>query len=155
MWQNVGAGGWPTLAVIGIPKMFPIINKKGPFGNLVAMYLGSTRISEMEELVDSMLTFYSDFNENPIVLSPLKSQSDSKSLKTPSDIVTDGERIFIADSGNNRVLVCDMNWNVIHCVGSFEGKRGFQDGDFETTRFNFPIGTSVSSFSLIAKGWHM
>ena len=137
MWHLIGASGWPTLAVIGTRRRLYIIimNNKGPYGNLIASYLGSSRLSELVELIDQMLTMF-DFNLSPIPTQILK-MTVTRPLDTPSHLVNDGQRYwYISDSGNNRIIVCDYKWKVVTVIG----QKGFEDGDFATAKFNFPIG---------------
>src|SRR5690606_25199125 len=42
-------------------------------------------------------------------------------LRNPNDLhVSDAGNIYIADTGNNRVIVLDPEWNLIRVVDSFE-----------------------------------
>lgn len=61
------------------------------------------------------------------------------SLREPSDLhVTEDQEIYILDSGNNRIIVTDENWQVIKTIDHFfyYGKR---------ERFNNPQGIFVTS----------
>lgn len=52
---------------------------------------------------------------------------------------SDGSTLYIADSGNNRIVVCNT---MTGCIKSFIGgmEKGFQDGSFNTARFSNPQG---------------
>jgi len=49
-----------------------------------------------------------------------------------------GNRLAIADTANNRIILCDREGRVFHIVGS--GETGKQDGNFTACSFNSPQG---------------
>ena len=51
-----------------------------------------------------------------------------------------GQRIFISDSANNRILIVKYNGDVEDCLGDFNGKSGLKDGEYAESLFHFPIG---------------
>ena len=60
-------------------------------------------------------------------------------LKSPNDIFYDKTKdcIFIADTGNNRIVVTDKNLNVINVISEFEN-------DGKADKFNQPYGVFVN-----------
>lgn len=68
----------------------------------------------------------------------LSSDLANGGLRGPQDIFVAGEEIYIADSGNNRVVVADHNWDVIRVIDSFDN-NGVAD------RFSNPRGVFVSA----------
>lgn len=42
------------------------------------------------------------------------------SLKTPQDIYATDEHIYLADTGNHRIIQMDSNWNVVRIINSFD-----------------------------------
>ena len=48
----------------------------------------------------------------------------SESLNAPSDIFTHNGKIYIADTGNNRIVICDSNFKVESTITSFVNEQG-------------------------------
>ncbi|MFW6016478.1 MAG: YIP1 family protein [bacterium] len=60
-------------------------------------------------------------------------------FRDPRDIfVWNDQEIYIADTGNYRIVVLDNNWNLIKIINNFENHIG------ESDRFDQPYGISVS-----------
>ncbi len=53
------------------------------------------------------------------------------------------ERLIIADSGHNRILVTDLEGRVIMAIG--DGNAGFVDGPAEQARFDHPQGLALDA----------
>ncbi|MFP4661088.1 MAG: YIP1 family protein [Halanaerobiales bacterium] len=63
---------------------------------------------------------------------------DIGSLNTPQDLfVWNNKEIFIADTGNNRIIVTDRDWNLLREISEF-------DNQGELDRFNQPYGLHVT-----------
>lgn len=61
------------------------------------------------------------------------------SIKQPSDIfVGDDQKVYLVDTGNNRIICMDEKWNVLSVISEFE-----HDGGIEN--FNNPQGIFVTS----------
>ena len=54
-----------------------------------------------------------------------------------------GDRLFIADTNHNRIVVTSLNGTVLTVIGS--GEEGLADGDFVSCSFNHPQGMSLDS----------
>ena len=65
--------------------------------------------------------------ERPAALSRARSLADAA-----------GKRLFIADTGHNRIIQTDLDGENPVTIGS--GEEGFDDGDFEKASFNRPQG---------------
>ena len=63
-------------------------------------------------------------------------------LLFPGKLLASEERIFIADSGGNRVVVSDPDGNVKTVIGS--GNGGWRDGTFEEACFSAPQGMALA-----------
>ena len=53
-----------------------------------------------------------------------------------------GNRLFIADSNHNRIVVATLDGTVTNVIGS--GQEGLADGDFDSAQFNHPQGMAVA-----------
>ncbi|MFP4015569.1 MAG: YIP1 family protein [Halanaerobiales bacterium] len=59
-------------------------------------------------------------------------------FKNPQDFyVWEDKEIYIADTGNNRIVITDQDWNLINIISEFENKG-------ETDTFNQPYGLHVT-----------
>jgi thiol-disulfide isomerase/thioredoxin len=71
------------------------------------------------------------------------------SLSFPGRLVVSGNKLFIADSGHNRILVTSHNGVVLRQYGS--ASEGFLDGKGESAAFNNPQGmVLVDDFLYVA-----
>ena len=68
------------------------------------------------------------------------SSTEAGALKTPKDIVFRNGLIYIADTGNNRVLVLDESWTLVKEIASFDNPE--KDGG--TDALNQPQGVFVA-----------
>lgn len=60
-------------------------------------------------------------------------------LKTPHDIfVDDNGHVYVLDTGNNRIIHLDSEWNLVRVISQF-------DNNGKTERFNVPRGIHVNS----------
>jgi DNA-binding beta-propeller fold protein YncE len=68
-------------------------------------------------------------------------------LRFPGKVLADAasERLFIADSGHNRILVADLDGRVTTVVG--DGEPGFVDGLGEQARLDHPQGLAFDAVS--------
>lgn len=58
-------------------------------------------------------------------------------FSNPQDICVQGNLVYIADTGNNRIVVCDGDWNLIRIIDSFASGG-------ETDTFRGPCGVFVT-----------
>lgn len=69
-----------------------------------------------------------------------KAFEKSEFLSFPSRITYDAQNslLYIADSGHQRILICDSDGKIQDQIGS--GEIGDEEGDFDNVRLNFPQG---------------
>ncbi|MGH2768551.1 MAG: alkyl hydroperoxide reductase, partial [Actinomycetota bacterium] len=135
VWSQFGVKAWPTLVLID------------PEGDIVgtgsgepveqALLLAVRRVIE-EGAGKGML------NREPL---PLRAEpAPPGSLAYPGKVIADGERIVIADTGHNQVVVCDGEGRELLRVGS--GEPGLADGPPGEARFKHPNGLAVVGATL-------
>ena len=84
-----------------------------------------------------------------------KPQEKNEFLRFPSRISYDANnsRLFIADSGHHRILICDRDGKVLDQIGS--GDLGDSEGDFDNVQLNFPQGMCLQGSCLFfADTWN-
>ncbi|HEX3721313.1 MAG TPA: alkyl hydroperoxide reductase, partial [Nitrolancea sp.] len=69
-------------------------------------------------------------------------------LAFPGKLLADevGQRLFIADTGHNRIVVTDLDGSNPWAIGS--GTEGLSDGDFSEARFHNPEGLALAGETL-------
>lgn len=135
VWQRYRVQAWPTFAVIN------------PFGRLLAFQAGEIPFEPFDQLVGDMVTYFDsigELNRDPIELTPEGEGDPNTLLRYPGKVLADVEnnRLFIADSSHHRIVVADLTtYEVLYTIGN--GQRGFQDGDYESARFDTPQGMAL------------
>ena len=110
-WQQYGVRAWPTLVVID------------PDGYVVAMASGEGNRPALERLVAQLLEGRTDVAAGP-AFTPVP-LGGGAILTFPGKVASDGgNRLAIADTGNDRVLICAMDGNVLQAFGGFHQPQG-------------------------------
>ena len=112
-WQQYGVRAWPTLVVID------------PDGYVVAMASGEGNGPALAGVIAQLLDGRSDLAVGPAFI-PVSLRNES-TLAFPGKVASDGAgRIAIADTGNDRVLVCDLAGGVQNEFGGFHQPQGLR-----------------------------
>ncbi|XP_076678461.1 NHL repeat-containing protein 2 isoform X2 [Andrena cerasifolii] len=144
-WHNLGISCWPTLVMIG------------PMGQPLAVFVGEGHREELALYVNVALTYFKSVNQisNKDIPSQLERHllpaAAGTTLLFPSKLQAfqseQGERLAIADTGNNRILITDVRGNLEHVIGG--SNSGFRDGDLCNAKFNAPQGVCSLGGSII------
>ncbi|MEO8538900.1 MAG: thioredoxin-like domain-containing protein [bacterium] len=135
VWNAFGANAWPTLVLID------------PAGNLVGGHAGEGVYPLFEPIIKSLSEEFSAnglLKPQPLPLS-LDSAPATAVLSFPGKALADAAsgRLYIADSGNNRIVVATLNGELQKAIGT--GKEGFADGAANEAAFRQPQGLALSS----------
>jgi thiol-disulfide isomerase/thioredoxin len=116
-WQQYGVRAWPTLVVID------------PDGYVVAMASGEGNGTALGDVIQQLLDGRTDLAVGP-AFTPVAVRT-AETLAFPGKVASDGgSRIAIADTGNDRVLVCDIDGTIRQEFGGFHQPQGVRfDGD--------------------------
>jgi len=79
----------------------------------------------------------------------LEAQREQRTaLRFPGKVLADpgGQRLFIADSGYNRIVIADLNGRLLGVIGS--GREGSADGTFDQASFKHPQGMALHDDTL-------
>lgn len=134
IWNAVGVSSWPTLALLG------------PKGNLLAVWAGERQEQDIDALVAAALEYYADdIDHRPLPQAP-KARDYAKLAESPLRypgklaMSATGNKLFVTDSGNNRVLELDeQTTKVLRTFGS--GEPGFADAQTSSkAQFHSPQG---------------
>jgi sugar lactone lactonase YvrE len=135
IWNAFGVNAWPTLIVLD------------PGGSVAGTWEGEGHRDEIDARIGELLQ---TGKENGTLAKPIHFGSERASFKSgvlefPGKVLADaaGGRLFISDTGHNRILVSDFNGKVSQIIG--DGKAGLKDGGFGEAEFREPEGVALSA----------
>ena len=139
IWNQYGARAWPSLFFID------------PEGNVLGKHEGEITYEAFDNLVSDIVREFEE--RGTLDRSPLPGGIGAKKeegawLSFPEKVLADpvSKKLYVADTGHNRVLVTDTEGRILDVIG--EGEEGLRDGSFETARFNRPHGMAASNGAL-------
>ena len=139
IWNRIGVNAWPTIIMID------------PAGEAVFYKAGETKASVIDELIDDSIGWYRRrglLDESPVRFELAKFTAEETPLRFPGKVIADGpsQRLFVADSNHNRIVITDLAGKLIDIIGS--GREGKGDGGFEEAEFDKPQGMVVRDGTL-------
>ena len=134
MWNRFGVQAWPTVMLID------------PEGYRVWWVRGEITFEQVDEVLRKAVPFYRKkklLDETPLRFDLEAYQREETPLRFPGKVLADesGDRLFIADSGHNRIVVTRLDGTLLDVIGS--GTIGRADGSFDTAQFNDPQGMAI------------
>jgi hypothetical protein len=129
VWRQYACRAWPTLMFVD------------PEGKVIGKHEGEISYDSLDRLLGEMVA---EFDAQGLLqraaLDFAISQESDTTLSFPGKVLADGpgDRLFIADSNHNRILVTSLEGVVKHIIGS--GNVGLDDGGFSLATFNHPQG---------------
>jgi len=134
IWDTFDVHAWPTLLLID------------PEGYAVWGASGEVPLEELDRLLRRAIPYYREkklLDETPLRFDLLARRQRAGPLRFPGKVLVDekGERLFIADSGHHRIVVCRPDGTLIEVIGT--GRRGRKDGPFALAEFNDPQGMAL------------
>jgi thiol-disulfide isomerase/thioredoxin len=139
IWNRFGVNSWPTLVLIDANGRY--VDRAAGEGNFQAVDRAIGQLAEMHRA-------RGELNLSPIVFTPEMERPTTGPLLYPGKIFADadGNRLFIADTGHNRIIQTDTRGENPVTIGS--GEEGFDDGDFKKATFNRPQGMFLNEDTL-------
>jgi sugar lactone lactonase YvrE len=136
IWNKYEVQSWPTLCVID------------PEGNLVARNSGEVDFETLDGFLKKVMPFYRAnglIKPSPPPLTGVNAgmQAPDTVLRYPGKVLADekSDRLFIADSSHNRIVITKLDGTLIDVIGS--GQIGAADGDYATATFDHPQGMAL------------
>ena len=132
VWQQYSCRAWPTLMFID------------PQGNVMGKHEGEMSFEDFDKLISQMVTEFD--SQGTLSHKPFKSTfrpSEDTPLSFPGKVLADGpgDRLFIADTNHNHIVVTSLDGTVKQVIGS--GEDALTDGDFANCAFNHPQGMTL------------
>ena len=111
VWQQYSCRAWPTLMFID------------PVGNVVGKHEGEMSFEAFDGLISQMVAEYD--SDGTLDHKPLLygfQQAEETTLSFPGKVLADGlgNRLFIADTNHNRIVVTELDGSVKQVIGSGE-----------------------------------
>ncbi len=140
VWRGYAVNAWPTLAVVNTE------------GRVLGMSAGEFTVEQFSPFIDQLITSYTA--DGTLRTDERHSRPDEPNiaptmLRYPGKVAVDGDRLAIADSGNNRVIVARLSGDgaraTIERVAG-NGTRGFADG--ANGYFDYPQGMAFDGDTL-------
>lgn len=139
VWQRYGVRAWPTQVLID------------PAGYIVGGVSGEGNYDAIDEAIGKVVEDFrkrGELNEQPLKLALERAKVGDLPLAFPGKILADAasDRLFIADSNHNRIVVTKLDGTLIETIGTAE--IGAADGAFDKATFYRPQGLALAGDSL-------
>jgi len=139
IWQMYGVNSWPTVLLID------------PEGNAIWGKPGEVKFREVDVLLETGIPYYRQqglLDSTSIRFDLLAHRQENTPLRFPGKVLADtnSDRLFIADSNHNRIVVTTRNGRLLETIGS--GAIGRANGGFRTATFDHPQGLVLIDESL-------
>ncbi|MDE2023535.1 MAG: redoxin domain-containing protein [Gammaproteobacteria bacterium] len=135
IWNAYGAEGWPTLTLID------------PAGKIVGQVSGEGHYALLNKAIGILAREFGakhEINDQPLWFNDVKLTMPDTPLLYPGKVLADAahDRLFIADSNHNRIVVTTLQGAVLAVIGN--GKKGLRDGDYANAEFAYPQGMTLA-----------
>ncbi|HEU4711354.1 MAG TPA: thioredoxin-like domain-containing protein [Pyrinomonadaceae bacterium] len=139
VWQSYGVRAWPTQVLID------------PAGYVIGAVSGEGNYDVIDEAIGKAIDEFrkrGELNEEPLKLVLERAKVGDLPLAFPGKIVADAatDRLFIADSNHNRIVVTKLDGTLVDVIGASE--VGAADGAFDKATFHRPQGLALAGDSL-------
>ncbi|MFC1959192.1 thioredoxin-like domain-containing protein [Chloroflexota bacterium] len=137
VWRTWGVNAWPTAVVVDPQgNVFGFHSGEGVYQILQPVIAGMVEQFDAADLIDRTpveMTLETDARLDTLLAFPGKVLADEA-----------GNRLFIADSNHNRIVVADLaTYEVLDVIGGTQA--GNTDGSYVEARFNKPQGMDLSA----------
>jgi DNA-binding beta-propeller fold protein YncE len=139
VWQNYAVRAWPTQYLID------------PAGYVIGKVEGEGNAAILDQTIAKTVAEFrkrGELNEEPLKLTLERAKVGDLPLAFPGKILADAksDRLFIADSNHNRLVITKLDGTLLETIGS--GERGSSDGAFDKATFYRPQGLALDGDNL-------
>jgi thiol-disulfide isomerase/thioredoxin len=140
LWRKFGVNSWPT---------FVLLDANGRY---VGFASGEGQYELLDKAIGQLIAKHKEkdeLNETPLQFFPENEKSYDQPLLYPGKVHVNAaaNRLFVTDTGHNRIVVADLDGNVVDVIGN--GRTGFTNGTFQETTFNRPQGVYMKDDILL------
>ncbi len=131
LWQTLRIEAWPTVVILDAS------------GREAARAVGAGQSARIRAQIEAVLDEALRLDQRRFAPSGCRTLPGAQrgKLRFPSGLAVDRERIFIADSGNHRILQCRPDGTVQRIYG--QGEPGMMDGAGHEAAFRRPQGLAI------------
>jgi thiol-disulfide isomerase/thioredoxin len=134
IWNRFGVNSWPTVVLIDAN------------GEYMGHASGEGHGEALDRVIGDLVTKHKakgELDETPIEFPAESGKVHNGGLLYPGKITADakGNRLYISDTGHNRIVVTDLSGKLIETVGN--GQTGLTDGDYQQATFERPQGSCL------------
>jgi len=135
VWKSYNVSAWPSFVLID------------PEGNILGRHAGEGVYDAFDEDIAGMIDTFAErgtLDRTRLDLGPRGVVAPRTALRFPGKVLADaaGQRLFIADSSNDRIVVTDFLGVVQDVIGS--GTAELRDGGYEVAGFKAPQGMALA-----------
>jgi thiol-disulfide isomerase/thioredoxin len=139
VWRSYGVNAWPTRVLID------------PAGYVIGGVSGEGHYEAIDATIAKIIAEFrkrGKLNEEPLQLTLERAKIGDLPLAFPGKVLADakGDRLFIADSNHNRIVVTKLDGTLLETIGT--GERGGADGPYDKATFFRPQGMALDGDSL-------
>ncbi|WP_081445039.1 thioredoxin-like domain-containing protein [Blastopirellula marina] len=139
IWNSFFVRSWPSMYLID------------PEGNVVYGKSGEFEAKEIAAVLNRAIPYYEQqgtLDRTPIRFELLAYSQEPTPLRFPGKVLADekSDRLFIADSNHNRIVIADLDGKLIETIGN--GAIGTTDGDYATASFHHLQGMALDGDTL-------
>jgi thiol-disulfide isomerase/thioredoxin len=139
VWQSYAVRAWPTQVLID------------PAGYIIGIVTGEGNYQVLDQAIAKTIEDFrrrGELNEEPLKLTLERAKIGDLPLAFPGKVLADAasDRLFIADSNHNRIVITTLDGTLIDTVGM--GLAGAADGPFAQASFFRPQGMALDGNNL-------
>ncbi len=139
VWRSYGVRAWPTQILID------------PAGYVIGSISGEGNYDPIDRAIGKAVDDFrkrGELNEEPLRLTLERAKVGNLPLAFPGKVLADakGDRLFIADSNHNRIVITKLDGSLVDTIGT--GERGLADGAFDQASFYRPQGMALDGDNL-------
>ena len=139
IWNAYAVNAWPTRYLID------------PAGYIIGRLSGEGGYEALDKAIGDTIAEFrkrGKLNEAPLKFALERAKIGDLPLAFPGKILADAknDRLFIADSNHNRIVIAKTNGALIETIGT--GARGAADGTFDQATFFRPQGMALDGETL-------
>ncbi|GIX04429.1 MAG: hypothetical protein KatS3mg114_0298 [Planctomycetaceae bacterium] len=134
LWTKYGVRAWPTLVLID------------PEGFYCGFVSGEGHRDLLDKVIERVVAYHrakGTLDTTPLRFDLERQRQIATPLRFPGKVLADEARgwLFITDSNHNRIVITDLDGQVLHVIGS--GLVGRADGTYAQAQFDHPQGLAL------------
>ncbi|HEY3519871.1 MAG TPA: thioredoxin-like domain-containing protein [Rhodanobacteraceae bacterium] len=134
-WQQYGVDAWPTVLLIDCE------------GRAVGRFVGEGALRRIDDTIGALLEDAASRDVRVPSKAPASFRTEPRmALRFPAHALATADKLYVSDTGHNRILECTHQGRVLRQFGS--GNPGYWDGHAAEAGFNGPQGLAVAGDSL-------